>query len=299
MYQKSSVRIFQSVAILIDGNNIELGVHDLMGSNKAMLDFDSLIPKLLVNRGLNRLIYFREGSNISHKLAERLHRNFHGSVEPCFKSADIPLTIKATQIASKVDTIIILSGDSDFVELVRHLKSEGVRVEIAAVNSTTAEVLKREADYFTPITRRDCFVYDQGQQRAFRREDRFDQRNGYGNRQDDRFHQDSYNRQDNRYGQETRYEQNGEGRYNGEENGGRYRNNRDYEERFESNGYEEKQEAHFEGPEDQHTAPEEVRNGVDGPGIQEESQNGHHPEAGQSYGEFSEKEVGEFEEKYN
>ena len=46
------------------------------------------------------------------------------------------LSIKALQLSSKVDTIIILSGDSDYVELVRHLKSEGVRVEIGRLKTT-------------------------------------------------------------------------------------------------------------------------------------------------------------------
>jgi uncharacterized LabA/DUF88 family protein len=113
-----------------------------------MINFDTLIPKLLDNRALNRLIYFREGKNISSKLAERLQQNYHGSVRPCHKSADIPLSIKATQLAQKVDCIIILSGDSDYIELVRHLKGEGVRVEICAVKNTTAQVLIDEAEYF-------------------------------------------------------------------------------------------------------------------------------------------------------
>ena len=154
-----SVNINQSVAILIDGNNIEMSLHTLMGSKDVMINFDTLIPKLLDNRGLNRLIYFREGKSISAKLAERLHNHYHGSVVPCHKNADIPLTIKATQIAQKVDTIIILSGDADYVELVNHLKSEGVRVEIAAVAQTTAAVLIEEADYFVPIAKEDCFEY--------------------------------------------------------------------------------------------------------------------------------------------
>jgi uncharacterized LabA/DUF88 family protein len=153
------VKISQSVAILIDGNNMELSLHDMVGDKSAMLNFDTLIPKLLDNRGLNRLIYFREGTHISTKLAERLHNYFHGSVVPCYKSADIPLTIKATQIAQKVDTIIILSGDADYVELVRHLKSEGVRVEIAAIEKTTAKILVEEADHFKAITEEDCFIY--------------------------------------------------------------------------------------------------------------------------------------------
>lgn len=155
------IAISQSIAILIDGNNLERSIHDETGDPQTMLNFDTLIPRLLGNRGLNRLIYFREGKNISSKLRERLHNNFHGSVRPCHKSADIPLTINATQLASKVDTIIIMSGDSDYVELVRHLKSEGVRVEIAAVPRTTSHLLVDEADYFHEITRDDWFTLPQ------------------------------------------------------------------------------------------------------------------------------------------
>jgi len=154
-----TIMIQQSVAILIDGNNIELSIHAMTKSKKSMVNFDSLIPKLLMERGLNRLIYFREGKNISSKLAERLHNHYYGIVIPCHKSADIPLTINATQLADKVDTIIILSGDADYVELVRHLKSRGVRVEIAAIEKTTAGILKEEADHFTEITRDDVFMF--------------------------------------------------------------------------------------------------------------------------------------------
>ena len=121
----SQILINQSVAILCDGNNIEKSIHNISRNKNAMINFDTLIPKLLNGRGLNRMIYFREGKSISSKFADRLHENFYGSVIPCHKSADIPLTIKATQLASKVDTIIIMSGDSDYVELVMHLKEKG------------------------------------------------------------------------------------------------------------------------------------------------------------------------------
>jgi len=154
------VLISQSVAILVDGNNIERSIHAETNSPSTMLNFDTLVPRLLGNRGLNRLVYFREGKQISSKLRERLHANYHGSVRPCNKSADIPLSIKATQLANKVDTIIIMSGDSDYVELVSHLKSEGVRVEIAAVPATTSRQLIEEADYFHEITRDDWFTLD-------------------------------------------------------------------------------------------------------------------------------------------
>jgi uncharacterized LabA/DUF88 family protein len=53
-----------------------------------------------------------------------------------------------------------MSGDSDYVELVSHLKSEGVRVEIAAVPATTSKQLIDEADYFHEITRDDWFTLE-------------------------------------------------------------------------------------------------------------------------------------------
>ena len=159
--KESHISISQSVAILVDGNNIERSIHSESEDTNTMLNFDVLIPKLLMNRGLSRMVYFREGKNISAKLQERLHNYYHGSVRPCHKSADIPLSINAIQVANKVDTIIIMSGDSDYIELVRHLKSEGVRVEIAAVPNTTAQIIRDEADHFHEITKDDWFSLPQ------------------------------------------------------------------------------------------------------------------------------------------
>jgi uncharacterized LabA/DUF88 family protein len=159
---REDVAINQTVAILIDGNNIERSVQNVYNNPGIMIDFDTLIPRLVGGRSLNRLKYFREGRSISDKLAGRLHGRYYGTVVPCHKSADIPLTIHATQIADKVDCIVICSGDADYVELIRHLKSRGVRVEIAAVPATTAELLLKEADYFYPIEREDCYEMRSG-----------------------------------------------------------------------------------------------------------------------------------------
>jgi uncharacterized LabA/DUF88 family protein len=159
MSENLGVYISQSVAILVDGNNIERSIDQAFTVDNGMINFDVLVPRILGERALNRMIYFREGKNISSKLAERLHQNYHGSVNPCHKSADIPLTIKATQLAGKVDCIIILSGDSDFVDLVKHLKGEGVRVEICAVEATTSKYLIEEAEFFHPINSGDIFTY--------------------------------------------------------------------------------------------------------------------------------------------
>jgi len=142
----------------MDGNNIEISIHNAFGKN-TMVNFDSFIPKLLGTRSLNRLMYFREGASISKALAERLHNNFYGTVKPCFKSADVPMAIQAIQLVDKVDTIIIASGDGDFVDLVRYLKSRGVRVEIASVESTTSPYLTKEADFHHKVTMADLYTF--------------------------------------------------------------------------------------------------------------------------------------------
>ena len=155
-----SVNIAQSVAVLIDGNNIEMSIHTEARNKNTMVNFDSLIPKLIGSRGLNRLMYFREGVSISSKLSDRLHQQFFGVTRACYKNADVPLTIEAVRLADKVDTIIIMSGDSDYIDLVKHLKSNGVRVEIASVKSTTSSDLVKEADYYHEITKDDWFFYN-------------------------------------------------------------------------------------------------------------------------------------------
>jgi len=153
------VKINQRVAILIDGNNVELSVHTMMRKRNAMINFDQFIPKLLADRALTQLVYFREGTTISDRLTDRFQKHFHGTVFPCYKSADIPLALKAAQLAQKVDAIIIVSGDSDYIELVRYLKTLGIRVEVAGVPHSTANIIKKEADAFTSITASDCFVF--------------------------------------------------------------------------------------------------------------------------------------------
>jgi uncharacterized LabA/DUF88 family protein len=148
----------QSVAVLIDGNNIGMSINSTYGQH-AMLNFDVVVPKILNGRGLNRLVYLREGKNISEKFAERLKRNFFGIVIPCMKSSDIPLTIQAVKLAEKVDTIVIFSGDSDYCELVEYLKASGVRVEIVAMKESASRVLLEKADGHYFLTKEDVFEF--------------------------------------------------------------------------------------------------------------------------------------------
>ena len=51
------------------------------------------------------------------------------------------------------DTAILVSGDADFVEAVKSIKSMGKRVEVAMFSHIVSEELKRNADAFIPLER--------------------------------------------------------------------------------------------------------------------------------------------------
>lgn len=152
-------RVDQKIAVLIDGNNLEKSIHTEHNSENFMVNYDLLISKLVSTRTLNKLIYFREGTHISEKLAKRLHQNFFGIVRACHKSVDIPLTIEAVQMADKIDTIILMSGDSDYIDLVKYLKGRGLRVEVAAVKHSASQYLISAADSYYELQAEDCFEF--------------------------------------------------------------------------------------------------------------------------------------------
>ena len=48
MIETTPVVISQSVAILVDGNNIERSIHSETNTPNTMLNFDTLVPRLRV-----------------------------------------------------------------------------------------------------------------------------------------------------------------------------------------------------------------------------------------------------------
>jgi len=54
---------------------------------------------------------------------------------------DMGIAIDAISLIEKVDCIILVSGDGDYVPLVEHCKARGVRVEVYSFKSNTAQEL--------------------------------------------------------------------------------------------------------------------------------------------------------------
>ena len=64
---------------------------------------------------------------------------------------DVGLTVDAVRTAEIVDTIIIASGDGDFIPLVEYLKNQGRRVEVLSFGKSTSGKLKEIADDFIDL----------------------------------------------------------------------------------------------------------------------------------------------------
>lgn len=65
---------------------------------------------------------------------------------------DVGLAIDAVKLAPKLDTIVIASGDGDFVPLIEYLDlNEGCQVEVISFGKSSSQKLKEAAHAFTDM----------------------------------------------------------------------------------------------------------------------------------------------------
>ena len=62
-------------------------------------------------------------------------------------NADLDLAVDALLQSANLDRVLLVTGDGDFVQVVRALQNRGCRVEVVAFRNVSAE-LRREADMF-------------------------------------------------------------------------------------------------------------------------------------------------------
>ena len=67
---------------------------------------------------------------------------------------DIGIAMDAIELAPKLDTVILVSGDGDFVPMVEHLKrAVGCRVEVMSFGKSTSSKLVESAHMFIDLDR--------------------------------------------------------------------------------------------------------------------------------------------------
>ena len=150
----------QRVAIFIDTQNM---YHSAKHMFSAKVNFPALVEAAADNRRIIRAIAYVAKSKTGEEQAffDALLQN---GIELKIKDVqefssgakkadwDVGMPVDAVSIASRVDTIILVTGDGDFVPLVHYLQSLGVRTEVVGFEESTSSNLREVADAFINVS---------------------------------------------------------------------------------------------------------------------------------------------------
>lgn len=153
-------RIDQRVAILIDTQNM---YHSAKHIHGARLAFAKIVEAVAAGRPVVRCIAYVAKSKTGEETAffEALTE---AGIELRVKDVqefssgakkadwDVGMAVDAIKLSDKVDAIILMTGDGDFVPLVEYLKAHGVWTEAAAFAESTNAQLKVIVDKFFDIS---------------------------------------------------------------------------------------------------------------------------------------------------
>ncbi len=150
----------QRVGIFIDTQNL---YHTAKNIYKRKVNFANVVKDTLAGRRLIRAIAYAittESEDESAFLSALTKADIETKVKDLqvfydgSKKADwdIGLAIDAVTMAPKLDAIVIVSGDGDFVPLCRYLQYHGVQVEVATFGQSASASLKDAADSFLDLS---------------------------------------------------------------------------------------------------------------------------------------------------
>jgi uncharacterized protein (TIGR00288 family) len=153
--------ISQRVAVLIDVQNL---YHSAKNLYQARVNFREILKSAVGQRSLIRAFayvvrtktgeekpFFEALIKLGIETRVRDLQEFYGGLKKA--DWDVGITIDAIRISPSVDTIILASGDGDFLQLVEYLKNQGKRVEIIAFGRSASSKLKEIADEFIDLER--------------------------------------------------------------------------------------------------------------------------------------------------
>lgn len=150
----------QRVAVFVDVANMYYSAKNLYGS---FVNFGEILKAAVAGRQLIRALAYVVKAEIEaeKKFFEALTRFgfevrskdlqvFSGGLKK--GDWDVGLTIDSVIISEKVDAVVLVTGDGDYVPLVEYLKAnKGCRVEVMAFGKTTSNKLIEAADEFLDL----------------------------------------------------------------------------------------------------------------------------------------------------
>lgn len=146
----------QRVGVFIDVSNMYMSAQNLYNTN---VNFDQVLKTAVGKRRLVRafayVIETESGKEKDFfKVLER--QGYEVRVKPLqvFRSGakkgdwDVGLTIDVVRLLPLLDTVVLVSGDGDYQDLLDYLRGHGRRTEVMAFGKTTSHKLVEEADEF-------------------------------------------------------------------------------------------------------------------------------------------------------
>ena len=149
----------QRVAVLIDVQNL---YHSAKNLHQARVNFRAILKTAVDERNLIRAFayviktktgeekaFFEALINLGIETRVKELQEFYGG----FKKGDwdVGIAVDAVRITPSVDTVVLASGDGDFIQLVEYLKGQGKRVEVIAFGRSCSAKLKEVVDEFIDL----------------------------------------------------------------------------------------------------------------------------------------------------
>ena len=145
----------QRVAIFVDVQNMYYSAKNLYG---AKVDFGRVLISGVAGRKLVRAFayvikadvgaekdFFGALQKIGYEVKEKDLQVFLGGAKK--GDWDVGICMDAVRMVSKIDVMILVSGDGDYTDLLEYARSQGVRTEVIAFGKTGSSRLFAEADY--------------------------------------------------------------------------------------------------------------------------------------------------------
>src|SRR3989339_843677 len=150
----------QRVGVFIDTQNL---YHSARNLYKARVNFGAVLKDAVAGRKLVRAVayvitteagdeknFFEALEKLGIETKTKDLQIFAGGAKKA--DWDVGLAVDAIKMAPKLNAVIIVSGDGDFVPLVEYLKTnEGCQVEVVSFGKSTSAKLIEVADIFTDL----------------------------------------------------------------------------------------------------------------------------------------------------
>ena len=149
----------QRVGVFIDAQNL---YHSAKNLYKKRVNFASVLESAVEGRHLVRAIayvittesgeekgFFEALENMGIETKTKDLQIFFGGAKKA--DWDVGIAIDAVRLASKLDTVVLASGDGDFIPLVEYLKSMGVQVEVLSFGKSSSSKLIEVSDDFVDL----------------------------------------------------------------------------------------------------------------------------------------------------